>query len=200
MITLPCLSIRQPWAWLIVHGYKDIENREWSTKVRGRILIHASKTMTRADYEACCVFVDGLPFDVCLPRPYLLERGGIVGTATLGDCVTGSSSPWFNGPFGFVFTFAAALPFKQLKGRLGFFPVSVDPFTWRDRIQIHSYPPRAPCPDCNNTPEPAEEDDEEGCCFPGECCMPGSHLKSECHTPDMIEGSEHTTQKEHDHA
>ena len=35
------LSIRQPWAWLVVHGYKDVENRSWSTGFRGRVLIHA---------------------------------------------------------------------------------------------------------------------------------------------------------------
>lgn len=37
------LSIRQPWAWLICAGYKDVENRDWRTNYRGRILIHAPK-------------------------------------------------------------------------------------------------------------------------------------------------------------
>ncbi|WP_229215634.1 ASCH domain-containing protein [Duganella sp. CY15W] len=40
---MKALSIRQPWAWLIVNGYKDIENRSWSTNVRGKVLVHASK-------------------------------------------------------------------------------------------------------------------------------------------------------------
>ena len=31
------LSIKQPWSWLIVHGHKDIENRDWSTQLRGRV-------------------------------------------------------------------------------------------------------------------------------------------------------------------
>jgi hypothetical protein len=26
------LVVRQPWAWLIVNGFKDIENRSWKTK------------------------------------------------------------------------------------------------------------------------------------------------------------------------
>ncbi|WP_245839042.1 ASCH domain-containing protein [Yersinia kristensenii] len=39
---MKALSIRQPWAWLIVNGYKDIENRTWNTKCRGPVLIHAS--------------------------------------------------------------------------------------------------------------------------------------------------------------
>ncbi|WP_206002040.1 ASCH domain-containing protein [Paraburkholderia aromaticivorans] len=38
---MKALSIRQPWAWLIVKGHKDIENRTWSTRFRGRVLIHA---------------------------------------------------------------------------------------------------------------------------------------------------------------
>jgi hypothetical protein len=48
---MKALSIRQPWAWLIVKGYKDIENRTWATKLRGRVFVHASKGMTRAEYE-----------------------------------------------------------------------------------------------------------------------------------------------------
>ena len=54
--SVPCspvvaLSIRQPWAWLIVNGYKDIENRNWKTNFRGKILVHAAKGMTKAEYE-----------------------------------------------------------------------------------------------------------------------------------------------------
>ena len=26
------------------------------------------------------------------------------------------------------------------------------------------------------------DDDGIGCCYPGECCMPGLHMLSECHT------------------
>lgn len=36
LLKLPILSIRQPWAWLIVNGYKDIENRTWPTHFRGK--------------------------------------------------------------------------------------------------------------------------------------------------------------------
>ena len=38
------LSLKQPWAALVVHGRKTIEIRRWSTRRRGRILIHASQT------------------------------------------------------------------------------------------------------------------------------------------------------------
>src|SRR6267378_3713180 len=48
-LDLPCrhmkiISIRQPWASLIVSGVKDVENRTWSTRYRGPVLIHASRT------------------------------------------------------------------------------------------------------------------------------------------------------------
>lgn len=63
-----CLSIRQPWAWLIVRPditdpqarawaarerlMKDIENRGWPTKLRGGFLVHAAKGMTTAEYAS----------------------------------------------------------------------------------------------------------------------------------------------------
>lgn len=36
------LSVRQPWASLLVSGLKDIENRTWTPNFKGRIMIHAS--------------------------------------------------------------------------------------------------------------------------------------------------------------
>lgn len=40
---MKALSIKQPWAHLIVSGVKDVENRSWKTNYRGRIFVHASK-------------------------------------------------------------------------------------------------------------------------------------------------------------
>lgn len=47
---MKALSIRQPYAWLIVNGFKDIENRDWPTKFRGRVLIHAGATYPKREY------------------------------------------------------------------------------------------------------------------------------------------------------
>lgn len=115
-----CLSIRQPWAWLIVNGWKNIENREWPTRVRGRFLVHAGKTMTRDDYNACRLFVASFS-SIELPAMSLLERGGIVGEAVLLDCVPQHDSEWFCGPWGFVLDEAKPLAFEPCKGALGFF-------------------------------------------------------------------------------
>lgn len=120
------LSIRQPWAHLIIHAGKNIENREWRTRVRGRVLIHASSIMTRADYEAAVINCSGLP-DGVLPSNFVfpkfaeLPMGGIVGFMSIEDCVSDHPSPWFGGPWGFVIGGAGELPFQPCKGKLKFF-------------------------------------------------------------------------------
>jgi hypothetical protein len=117
------LSIRQPWAWLILHAGKDIENRTWPTRYRGRILVHAGKGMTRHEYESADVFATvscGVPF---IPNFEDLERGGIVGSVEISDCVTESKSCWFVGRYGFVLRKPEVLPFRPLKGALGLFEV-----------------------------------------------------------------------------
>lgn len=42
------ISIKQPWASLIINGYKKYEFRTWKNKYRGKILIHASKSIDKA--------------------------------------------------------------------------------------------------------------------------------------------------------
>ena len=72
------LSIRQPWASLIMKASKGIENRDWPTKVRGRILVHAANGMTRAEHEDAIAFaVDAIRAD---PR-----NAGAPNTATLRE-------------------------------------------------------------------------------------------------------------------
>ena len=120
------LSIRQPWAWLILNAGKDIENRNWRTGFRGRVLIHAAKAMTRADYAACCLFCNGLDdIEPIMNFPGFksteLHRGGIVGEVEIVDCVSKSDSPWFCGDYGFVLKHPAARAFEPCKGALGFF-------------------------------------------------------------------------------
>lgn len=124
---MKALSIRQPWAWAILHAGKDIENRDWRTDFRGRVLIHTGKICTADDYESFLAtmhtaslkhpFPDGLT----LPRRSALPLGGIVGEAEIVDCITSHDSPWFFGKFGFVLRNARQLPFQPCRGQLGFF-------------------------------------------------------------------------------
>lgn len=116
---LPALSIRQPWAWLILHGGKDIENRTWRISYRGRFLVHASQGMTAAEYQSSATFARSQ--NITLPPAHELERGGIVGSVELTHCVTGSSSPWFFGPYGFLLKDPVPCAFIPCRGRLQFF-------------------------------------------------------------------------------
>ncbi len=138
MANLPrkALSIMQPWAWLVVNRHKAIENRDWPTKFRGPVAIHAGK---KVDYDAAC------DVQSCI-HPVTGENadwdhfnevgkclGGIVGVADIIDCVERSDNPWFVGRYGFVLANQRPVPFIPVKGALGF-------FDWRERIIVPSAP------------------------------------------------------------
>jgi hypothetical protein len=124
------LSIRQPWASLILLAGKDVENRSWPTYTRGPILIHAAQGMTKKEYEEAMGFayqiaphrISKLLFNGLLQADNL-QRGGIIGSVNLVDCLRRSESPWFQGPNGFALRDPKPLPFIPFKGQLGFFEV-----------------------------------------------------------------------------
>ena len=115
------LSIRQPWAWLIVSGHKDVENRTWATRFRGRVYVHAGKLpMAAGSFPAQEEYVRRA--GIWLPED--LPMGAIVGEVEIMDCVDFSESPWFCGPYGWVV--AGAVRYETpipCRGKLGFFRV-----------------------------------------------------------------------------
>jgi len=115
------LSIRQPWAWLILHGGKDVENRTWATRFRGRFLIHAAKGCTRREFEEACAFARLAGFVGEIPDLADLPRGGIVGSVLLSGCANHSASPWFVGPLCFNLEDPEPVAFLPCRGSLGFF-------------------------------------------------------------------------------
>ena len=111
------LSIRQPWADLILHGWKDIENRTWRfpQKLLGERIV-AGKLMG-GSLEDCPDY----------PETYkraAKRRGALLGEITIVDCVTASKSRWFKGPFGYVLKnpviYRHPIPYR---GQLGVFRV-----------------------------------------------------------------------------
>ena len=114
------LSIQQPWAWVIVNGYKGIENRDWNLpgKYRGsKVLIH---TGLKIDIGAIDWINSKLPSGIQIPT--FLETGGIVGEALITGCVMGSNDPWFMGKYGFILEQQKAYDeMMPCKGALGFF-------------------------------------------------------------------------------
>jgi hypothetical protein len=120
------LSIRQPWAWLILHGGKDVENRTWPASYYGPLLIHAGKGMTQAEYEFCKASVGARFPSIKLPLPSQLPRGGIVGRVKMVECVRESDSPWWeSGCWAFILRDPKPLPFFPCKGSLKFFNVTL---------------------------------------------------------------------------
>ena len=113
------LSIRQPWAYLIVHGYKDVENRTWPTRFRGRFLVHASGRP--APHMAA--LRERILHKFSIAIPLVLPTGGIVGEAELVSCLDCSPSPWWEeGCRAFVLRAGRPLPFIPCKGQLNFYP------------------------------------------------------------------------------
>lgn len=92
---MKALTIKQPWASLIVHGIKDIENRTWKTDYRGKILIHSSKKLPKdhwgllnpIQYKKAMDFI----IENCDP---ILPLGVIIGEVEVIDCVQNHSSIW----------------------------------------------------------------------------------------------------------
>lgn len=77
-----CITLQEPWAWLISQGYKDCENRKWHTVFQGRVFIHSGKALAD-DYERIEKIV-GLHLGIMLPGKEWLRRhhcGRIVGVA-----------------------------------------------------------------------------------------------------------------------
>lgn len=121
------LSVRQPWAWAIIDpvARKDIENRSWQAvnhglRQRGRIAVHASKGMTRDEYEDACEWIAKV-CGVTVPPAASLDRGGIIGSVEVIDVVSESASPWFMGPRGLVLRDPQPCAFVAAKGALGYF-------------------------------------------------------------------------------
>jgi len=147
---MKALSIRQPWATLIMQGapifksvdnpdgtqrvqlagvyLKDIENRNWRTDFRGRIVIHASGK--RDNFDSCFSYLTGLGISPMAIMLLFSKRyaptGCLLGEVDIVNCVTKSKSQWFTGEYGFVL----ANPMKYdnpipYKGKLGLFDVEL---------------------------------------------------------------------------
>jgi hypothetical protein len=133
---MKALSVRQPWAHFIVEGFKNYENRNWGPdylKLQLRLcpvgsdfLIHASKSVTKKEYDEACAFAfrAGL---FAMPAFDRLKLGGIVGITRLENIVKESSSPWFTGPIALKLKASYPLPFIPCSGQLGFFEFNSSP-------------------------------------------------------------------------
>jgi ASCH domain len=140
------LSIKQPWAALVVHGLKTIEVRRWPTARRGRVLIHAARVPDKRPEGW-----QQLPATV---RESAQLQGGIIGAVDLIECTAyrdlpsfqadqllhRNESSWFEPPvlYGFQFAEPETLPFRAYPGWFRFFRVEeVAPGKPRLAVAVH---------------------------------------------------------------
>jgi hypothetical protein len=149
------LSLKQPWAALLVHGRKTIEVRRWRTEYRGPLLIHAARVSDDRP-EAWARVPDEL-------RPETELRGGIVGAGALAEVRTYRSldvfladqdhhlneESWWEpkGLFGFCFTEVRVVGFRRFPGYFKLFEVDLD--------DLEVPPPSPPAPTLPAQAEPS---------------------------------------------
>ncbi len=125
------LSLKQPWATLLVYGRKIIEVRRWPTKQRGRVFIHAARVPDPRS-EAWSL----VPAELQQEAKVI---GGIIGAADMIGCIAYrdretfradqsrhlNDPSWFEEPvmYGFAFANPVVLPFRPYPGWVRFFSV-----------------------------------------------------------------------------
>lgn len=133
---MKAITIKQPWASLIVHGIKDIENRTWKTNFRGRILIHAGSKkdtspkplLTEKQYDLAGG-VSGYG------RHIFGDMGAIIGSVEIVDCVQNHPSVWAEkGVWNWVLVNPVLFdkPITEVKGCLGL-------WNYNDKINVCKY-------------------------------------------------------------
>ena len=136
------ITIKQPYASLIVEGIKDIENRTWNTKFRGRVLIHSSAkgACKRDDYHKLLTtrqweYLGVVPCLNMLSSNYNYDNAAIIGSVEIVDCVINHPSIWADKTIGgcipnidthIIYNWVLANPIlfdnpiRNVKGRLSF--------------------------------------------------------------------------------
>ena len=121
------LSIKQPWCTLIAEGRKDVENRTWLTKYRGRVLLHATaKPDAAVELYRKNVknpsWIEIQMFNALKESEEKNLFGAIIGEAEIVDCVQNHPSEWAEkGVYNWVLKDPVmyAKPVHNVKGKLG---------------------------------------------------------------------------------
>lgn len=126
------LTLAQPWASAITFAGKDIENRSWQTHYRGPLAIHAGDKFNEDGPSYSTRTTRGGEKRTVLQwinrgrKRYELEpegdnfiHGHIIAIAMLVDCVERSTSPWFQGKWGWVLRGIVPIEPIPMSGNLG---------------------------------------------------------------------------------
>lgn len=142
---MKAITVKQPWASLIIQGIKDIENRTWQTKYRGRVLIHAG--MAKANFNFSLSQNQRLN-ELNLRRWYDSDqiKGKIIGSVEIIDCVKNHPSIWAE---------RHSPPFKPFNWVLAYPIIFPEPIPIKGKLSFWDYP--------NILAEPEEKDGELFC-------------------------------------
>lgn len=103
------LTVKNPWAGLIIDGIKDIENRTWKTNYRGKLYIHSSsKIDMNTNYNSTYI------------------NSAILGYVELIDCIRDSKSKWaIDNYWHWIIVNAVKFekPILNIKGKLGIWTI-----------------------------------------------------------------------------
>lgn len=117
------LTLTQPWAWMVIYGSKDIENRGWTNSIvsdlirtRHPFVVHAGARMPRIEYERAVAYAAEQDPELVVPSPEKLVLGAVLGTAVIASVHT---------PFEWS-------PHRRwhMKGQCGWQLVERKPFHW----------------------------------------------------------------------
>ena len=121
---MKALSLKQPWAELIVSGKKTIELRKWNTNFRGAFLIHASLS-TKKEWMEQYGFTE-------LPQGFIVGKAKLVDVKKYknkqeleadADKHCAGKEWWSEKTYGFILEDAERITPIPLKGKLNFFEV-----------------------------------------------------------------------------
>lgn len=126
---MKALTVKQPWAWALIHGGKDVENRSRPTKHRGRLYIHAGRTYSQEG-------IDSLRSRGQWPASGGNVTGVVIGTVDVVDChhadecgdTAGFCSEWAMDD-GYHWVLANPLPVEipfLAKGKLGIWDLGAE--------------------------------------------------------------------------
>ena len=127
---MKAISIKQPWASLIAHGIKDIENRTWKCPhkyIGQRILIHASKVRTKDYFIPKRLFINSKVCSILESKE--LPEGAIIGSVVIAECVQNHPSVWAEmGCWNWVLKDAVLFdkPIQNVKGKLSFWDFNME--------------------------------------------------------------------------
>jgi hypothetical protein len=126
---MKCLSVSQPYAFLIVQGKKTIELRTWNTRFRGEFLIHAPLKVKTKECKRLGIDEKKLDTGVIIGRAEIYD---VKAYKTQNEIKSDYKKHWasrefFDYRYGFLLRGAKKLKVPiPYKGALGFFEVKLN--------------------------------------------------------------------------